>query len=353
MLFKVLPPGVELRGDKGLARMTVTYFAEMCLFQPRFEGEGEEMELIVEFRPPLQGPGEEQMDTEDRKRKSKEIRMPLVPDVKTLEAYNVSLHQSPTKAYFMGKNYDEWFSSCFGFEVRFMYLGPHRRSVLGNLSPNSNKKDEGGAKSWFSSIQAAIPGISSNGKEEGAKKDEEGITFADVAPYLIITEESLRDAAARMPEGLELEVTKFRSNIVVGGAAGAYDEDFWAGLIITTTKSQGFAGEDTIHATNGPQASEETELILTANCARCTSLNIDYNTGKFVTDQSKAVLKKLMKDRRVDAGTKYSPIFGRYGFLKEGNMDIEVKVGDDVRVGKRNEERTTFGEWSFGNLDLG
>jgi len=52
----------------------------------------------------------------------------------------------------------------------------------------------------------------------------------------------------------------------------------------------------------------------------------------------------MMKDRRVDQGMKYSPVFGRYGFLAQGEQGGTVKVGDEVNVTRKNEERTTFGE---------
>lgn len=55
-----------------------------------------------------------------------------------------------------------------------------------------------------------------------------------------------------------------------------------------------------------------------------------------------------MKDRRVDKGSKYSPIFGRYGFLEPGisGAGQRIAVGDAVETYRRNEERTKFGGWS-------
>lgn len=41
---------------------------------------------------------------------------------------------------------------------------------------------------------------------------------------------------------------------------------------------------------------------------------IDYTTGAPVAP-SRQPLKLLMRDRRVDPGMRYSPVFGRYGFL--------------------------------------
>ena len=88
------------------------------------------------------------------------------------------------------------------------------------------------------------------------------------------------------------------------------------------------------------------------------------------------MLKKLMKDRRVDPGMKWSPVFGRYAFVgesvsvsvsegevwkqegKEGQEGAEawrrekeeqemwISVGDEVQVTRRNEERTVM-DWPF------
>ena len=120
-------------------------------------------------------------------------------------------------------------------------------------------------------------------------------------------------------------------------AAAAFEEDFWAELRITTTN---------------PDHRDAAKFHLTANCARCVSINVDYATGKPGTGDCGSVLKTLMKDRRVDKGVKYSPIFGRYGFLDRGstsgsdgnNAGMCVRVGDRVEVAKRNVERTVFGE---------
>ena len=82
---------------------------------------------------------------------------------------------------------------------------------------------------------------------------------------------------------------------------------------------------------------------MTSNCGRCSSLNVDYDTGKQAEGELGTVLKKLQKDRRVDSGTRWSPIFGRYGFL-EGEKELEVKIGDEIKVSMRNAERSVW-DW--------
>lgn len=55
----------------------------------------------------------------------------------------------------------------------------------------------------------------------------------------------------------------------------------------------------------------------------------------------------MQKDRRVDQGMKWSPVFGRYCFLDQGGKGEgrTVRVGDRVEVGERNGGRTRFGEF--------
>lgn len=300
-----------------LENMTITNFAELVLFlqdvKMSEDNDATADMVTVTFSPP--GDGE-----------ARSMDIPLTPAISDLNVVDISLHQSPTKAYNMGEPYNSWFSSCFGYEVMLVYLGPHLRPVLGNLSPNATN-NRNTSRSWIESIAASVPGLTNS-----KAGNDEGITFADVAPYLVVTEESLKDVSERLPAGMEMDITKFRPNIVLSGSTAAYDEDFWAGLNITCNK-------DTPQKEN-----DYTQIVLTQNCARCVSINIDYSTGTQALDESGSVLKKLMKDRRVDSGAKYSPIFGRYGFLETKlSSGSTIAIGDEIVVCRRNEERTKFG----------
>lgn len=290
-----------------LENMTVTYYPELALFlQSINEISGT---FTVTYNPP------------DGDIKSLEI--PLEPELGGLERVDVSLHQSPAKAYKMEQRVNAWFSTCFGYDVMLVYLGPNRRPVLGNLSPSVVQNQPAGFTSWLASATPSLPDIMGT-----KKKEEDGITFADLAAYLVVTEESLQNVSSRFSDGTEMDVTKFRPNIVLSGSKEAFEEDYWGGI--------------TINSSSGP-----TEIVLTQNCARCVSINIDYSTGKAATGEAGNALKKLMRDRRVDKGNKWSPIFGRYGFLKptkEGD-GRKIAVGCEVYVSKVNAERTTFGKW--------
>lgn len=209
--------------------------------------------------------------------------------------------------------------------MTLVYLGPHLRPVLGNLAPSGADMNSAPTKSWFTCVTNAMPTLGLS-----KLRNKEGITFADVAPYLVVTEESLHDVSSRLTNG-DMDITKFRPNIVLSGSPAAYEEDFWGGLTI--------AGR----VKSGEKGGSKVEFILTQNCARCTSINVDYKTGRPGADEAGTILKKLMRDRRVDTGTKYSPIFGRYAFLNATETSVKtISLGDEVTVSKRNEERTIF-----------
>ena len=295
--------------------MTVTYYNELTLFVQTIDEDAGT--FSVTYTSPAEGRGE--------KREEKSLVIPLEPEIQGLQGLEVMMHSSPTKAYKMGEEINAWFSACLGYEVLLAYLGPHRRKVLGNVAPNAAAG--AASQSWLGSMKKIAWG-----REE---EEDAEITFADIAAYLVVTEESLADVSKRLPQGMEMDVTKFRPNIVVSGAGEAWEEDFWGGVTICSRKKETM---DTA-----------SELVLTQNCARCVSINVDFATGKPGMGEEGSVLKKLMGDRRVDQGVKWSPIFGRYGFLKGGQgASRVVSVGDEALVSRTNGERTTFGKSTYG-----
>ena len=243
---------------------------------------------------------------------------------------NVDMYGSTSTAYDMGARFNEWFSQHFGFEVILAYWGHNTRPVLGNL-PKQPINQGPRPKSLLTNILNYVPIL---GSVLRAGDAEEVIAFNDCAPYLIITSASAQNVSSRLSEGEEMDITKFRANIILHGSPAAFDEDFWAELNIN-----GSEGSANTQAKNG------TKIILTSNCLRCESLNVDYETGKFGEGKAGEVLKLLSRDRRVDMGIKYSPVFGRYGFLGRGGEGCVLRVGDGVSVGRRNEVRTKFCEF--------
>ncbi|KAF7560615.1 hypothetical protein G7046_g3523 [Stylonectria norvegica] len=249
------------------------------------------------------------------------LDIPLEPDLAALQPVHINLHQSLVAAYRMGDPYDAWFSACFGFATALVFIGDGRRPVLGSFSP----KLPAPSPSWMTSLARYVSGTAT------ADPEDDWLAFSDCAPYLVTTEQSLAAVSERLANDPEpVDMRRFRPNIVVDGEA-RWAEDFWAELRIGTG-----------HV-----------LALTKMCNRCASVNVDYETGRVARGERGAVLKKMMSDRRVDAGSRYSPVFGRYGFLTSGgghdgdsddDDEAAVAVGDSVAVTRRAAERPVW-DW--------
>lgn len=253
--------------------------------------------------------------------KQRKIQIPLVPDTEKLEPFDVDMHGSPTSAFKMQEKYNAWFSECFGAETVLAYLGNNRRGVLFQdmqpLEPDPLTRFIEKNLPFASGYVRNIMGLH--------QKEQWKIGFADCAPYLICSQTSLEDVSSRLPEGEEMDITKFRPNIVIKGAFEPYQEDYWGRLKINN----------------------KAEIIMAHNCVRCKSINVDYATGKDGTGPQGEVLKKLQKDRRIDIGAKWSPVFGRYSFWDPKYKSETLRVGDRVNVSKVNEGLTI---WSWPGL---
>lgn len=301
---------VDENGAKSHKNMSVANFNEMVRFFPsfNFSKEGDESETTITItHKPLDGS------------KPKSIDIPLTPDVSNLEEIDIVMHLSATKAYRMEDKYNEWLSSCFGYDCILAYISDNLREV--RMSAGKHKEStngsNGSSNGWLSSFTSkATEFIMGSGPEE-----VNGIRFSDVAPYLFVSRKSMEDIDHRLPDGEAFDITKFRPNVIVSGADKPWDEDFWGELTI------------------GEHAKVEVEH----NCGRCRSINIDYDTGAQGTGEAGKMLKKLSSDRRVDKGTKWSPIFGRYAFLHADSEGSEIRVGEEVKVTRYNKERSAFG----------
>ncbi|KAL4792888.1 serine hydroxymethyltransferase-domain-containing protein [Aspergillus venezuelensis] len=366
MLLKVIPAEGDAgeRGETTLKNMHVPHFPEMALFGTDLfepEGQREKGRVRVTFYPPS---AEQEDGVVQGAKKGDSIEIPLTPDTRGLEELAVVMHKSPTKGFNMGSSYNEWFSERLGYDVVLAYLGDGDwRPVLGTFAPGKHVAHKGRQGSDSALVAAALlcvlgvvfVGFTWFGFDFGFAAEQryqyqsigiggavtfaigfltylllkgkstldERITFADTAPYMVISETSVANVTGRL-EDEEMDVKKFRSNIVVEGAETAWEEDFWAELVIGDA--------------------QQVRLLLTANCVRCRSLDVDYATGKMGTGESGKVLKKLMSDRRVDSGAKYSPVFGRYGFLAGTSDSKTVRVGDEVAVARGMKERAIYGD---------
>ncbi|KAI1755581.1 MOSC domain-containing protein [Xylaria castorea] len=320
MLLKVQPGG-EYKN------IQIPNFPECTLFHQRLNGD----EIVVTYHvpsPPIFTPVVPEQHAA--------LRVPLFPKLEGRDTVDVSLAGSPTVAYRMGDPYDAWFAACFGYDVILVYIGDMGRDVLAHRPSEhqlwrQQRQQRGG---WLSSIAAYVPGVGG-----GDGKRPEQLTFNEAAPFLVTSKASLRDVSDRLPDGEEMDMRRFRPNIVVDGDSKApekeelkaWEEDYWAELSVTRGTG------------------EEHRLALTANCGRCISINIDYDMGRPSEGEPGIVLKKLMADRRVDDGNKWSPIFGRYAFLAPGESQggdgdgvVEIAVGDEIHVTKRLDDRDSW-----------
>ncbi|KAF2012216.1 MOSC-domain-containing protein [Aaosphaeria arxii CBS 175.79] len=282
MLLKVNDDGIY-------QNMQVSRIPEMCRFLTSITLPSEDSKDSGSINVEFTAPGSS---------KTNSITIPLEPDTTTLPTLEVDLYTSKTQAYKMPSHINAWFTTCFTYPVVLAYLGPHRRSVLfTDLQPT----------------KSFLPPFSPFTKTPQ-------IGFADCAPFLLISSTSVADVSSRLPGALQMDPTKFRPNIILSGAESAWEEDYWSRIDISGT---------ILHTSH--------------NCGRCASLNVDYNTGKYGTGPEGTVLKLLQKDRRIDIGTKYSPVFGRYSFWDEGNGgERRLRVGDTARVTRFNVKPTVF-----------
>ncbi|KAI1095777.1 MOSC domain-containing protein [Rostrohypoxylon terebratum] len=351
---------LKVEADGQYTNIQTASFPECTLFSQTIDGD----HIVVTYQipaVPLVSPTPEQRTP---------LRVPLDPEYdEHADEVPINLYGSATTAYRVWGPYSDWFASCLGYPTVLVYIGSNRRRVLAHAPPAPPRP----TKSWYARIASRIPFTSEwppsdDEVDEADGDDDGGLTFNEAAPFLVTSKASLRDVSARLPPGQEMDMIKFRPNIVVdvvpdhsppsppsapisGDSEGedhptnltAWDEDFWSELLIGGTH----------------------RLALTANCARCISINIDYGTGCPGTDESGSILKKLMRDRRVDTGNKWSPIFGRYAFLlppttnttaMNGPSDskepydassllglvADVAVGDEVKVTRRISSRDVW-----------
>jgi uncharacterized protein YcbX len=295
----------------------------------------------------------------DSSKEESTLEIPLEPETQDLEEVEITMHQSPTKAYRMPSKYNDWFSSCFGYTVILAYLGSNYRPVLMSTStqptPPPSTTTTNNGSSWLSTLsstaQSYLPSLSSLSPQSPNQNQKE-ITFSDCAPYLVVSSTSLTPLSSRLPEGSQADITKFRPNIVVSGAAEPWEEDFWAEIAVGGNDGDSNSNDGPQSSVPRSSAPRSSAVGFTAahNCARCKSLNIDYDTGAPGKGGEGRLLAVMQRDRRVDEGMKWSPVFGRYCFLTEED-DLEgkekvVRVGDEVLVGRRNGGRTRFGEYS-------
>ncbi|KAH7067110.1 hypothetical protein FB567DRAFT_259699 [Paraphoma chrysanthemicola] len=242
-----------------------------------------------------------------------QIRIALRPEVNGLEKIHLDLHGSATDAYDMGEEIANWFSKYFGFEAHLAYIGNNARVVLGSGAPNGAMA-LAKRSPYTATLRRFLP--------QALTPQPETITFQDIGQYLVVTKESNDQVSSRLEGGLEMDITKFRPNIIVSGSPAPYDEDYWAQVVFPGDIKMEFGG----------------------TCWRCQAITVDYKTGKKAEGDEGQVWKKLASDRRVDKGWKYGPVFGKYSYTAKKDYGKMIRAGDEIVLTKRVKERPVF-DW--------
>lgn len=289
----------------------------MVLFKQIIEETGEGKMLVVTRIGP-ENPNAEQLEWTNSEH---QIRFPLRPEVKDLKKAHLDLHGSATDAYDMGEEIAAFFTKYFGFEAHLMYIGNHSRVVLGSGAPNS---------ALATAKKSPLTATLRNFLPSAFFPQTETITFQDIGQYLVVTKESNAEVSSRLTDSGGMDITKFRPNVIVSGSPAPYDEDYWAQVVFPGGIKMEFGG----------------------TCWRCQAITVDYKTGKKAEGDQGEVWKKLSKDRRVDKGWKYGPVFGKYAYTAKKDYGKEIKAGEEAVLTRRNNERPVFGKCPWDRLCL-
>ncbi|USW53445.1 Putative molybdenum cofactor sulfurase, pyruvate kinase-like, insert domain superfamily [Septoria linicola] len=242
-----------------------------------------------------------------------QICFPLRPDVSNLTKTYLDLHGSACDVFDMGSEISAWLTKYLRFETKLFYIGPNAREVLGSTAPSGDMAIAKRSPS-MAMIRKVVP--------RSLLTPVETITFQDIGHYLVVTQESNAEVSSRLAAGHEMDIHKFRPNIIVSGAPKAYDEDFWSQLVFSNGLKMNFG----------------------STCWRCQAITVDYRTGKKADGEEGEVWKRLNKDRRVDKGWKYGPVFGHYSYTSLKDVGRTIQVGDRAVVTKRVKEQPVF-DW--------
>jgi uncharacterized protein len=179
--------------------------------------------------------------------------------------------------------------------------GARRREVTIWRSRVSAAEADGEAATWFSEFLGMactlvyMPDDAVRAVDPAYGRAGDHVSFADGYPLLVVGSGSMDHLNARLTE--PVEVSRFRPNLVIGGAA-PYAEDTWERIAVG-----------------------EVVIRLVKSCARCVVTTVDPTTGRTGSEP----LRTLASVR--DRGGKV--LFGQNAIPE---MTGRVRVGDEVRV---------------------
>ncbi|KAG9287720.1 hypothetical protein G9A89_004123 [Geosiphon pyriformis] len=185
-----------------------------------------------------------------------EFSLPLRPDPESYNLQKSLVCEGYYDAYDCGEEASRWISKYLGIPSRIVFKSPNEVRPVKEHAPNQ--------------------------EEVGYQPQT---AFSDGYPFLLISEESLKDLNSKLSEPVSMR--NFRPNITVKGCKVPFEEDTWKKIVI---------GED-----------PENVFYVACRCSRCIIPNVNPDTGE---RNGIDPLKTLLSYRRVDKGVKYKACFG-------------------------------------------
>ncbi len=256
--------------------LTIRQNAKMTLIRPSYDAKTDMLTVTA--------PAPDSID------EKLEFSVPAHPSEEWLEKntdeHDATIWKQPVSSRVYSAEMTAPFNAFFDKEVRLVYKPPYSKS------PRA---------------------LHSNGAEKFLGR--KGSTcFPDMMPILVGNESSIDELNGRIKaaEGFNIDIRRFRPNVIVKGQASApWDEDRWKTIKIT--------------AKPGDSAKPLT-LDITQRCARCHVPNVDPDTAE---EHKRQPWDTMMKYRRIDEGIKFKPCFG---MLCVPRQTGELKVGMKLEV---------------------
>ncbi|KAI1470647.1 uncharacterized protein F4812DRAFT_273783 [Daldinia caldariorum] len=221
---------LKAEADGGYKNIQVYQFPECALFHQALDEDGNHHDnhphVVVTYHVPT-----EPLIVPPPPQQFTALRVPLAPPVDGLETVDIKLFGTGAAAFRMGDPYDAWFSACLGYPAVLVYIGDNRRPVLAHapartesrtqMQTQTQTQSQSQSQSLISYLASYVPYHGRQQQQQQQPKESRsgdgngGLAFNEAAPFLVTSKASLRDVSARLPEGQEMDMIKFRPNIVV------------------------------------------------------------------------------------------------------------------------------------------
>lgn len=208
-------------------------------------------------------PDQPELILRDRIGRLEAIRLPLARPQHS-ESISVQIWDDVCTALRMGEKYDQWFSRVLDRPCRLVFM------------PDAVQRP-----------------VNQNYAQPGDQ-----VSFADGFPYLLTSEDSLRDLNQRLERPAEMQ--RFRANLIISGNP-AWSEDSWRQFTIGNVRFRSLKP-----------------------CARCTLITIDPQTGAKGAEPLKTLSTFRKKGHKVLFG-----INACWDYREDAEI-AEISVGDQV-----------------------